>query len=376
MRRLPALLIALILPTAQPLLLGAVVSTGTLLVSQAPAQAQTAGAAAKVAQAVTVRIEGATQGSGVLVKREGNRYTVLTAWHVVSGQRPGEELDIYTPDGIRHKATVQSHGEILDLAELAFVSSENYRVAVISEQSGNDQLKAKILVAGYPLGKPLVIGEGESYGFATNPRSRNGGYTLQYWVATDFGMSGGPLLLGDGSLLGIHGESDISTGQKEARRNALAIPIAFYVIAKAEGESLGGDRQAFAQFDMLRTAIDWSVAGYRSQSEGDYSKAVVEFGKAIALEPNWGKHWGDRGIAKAMQGNYEPAIADITRAINLVISGNQDSVGSGNSLLAALYFSRAKCWQLLGRRDLAMSDIVNASKHAKSPHDRKMLGLE
>jgi hypothetical protein len=85
MRRLPALVAALLLPVAQPFLLGTAVGTGALLVSQAPAQPQSAEDVAKAAQAITVRIEGATQGSGVLVKREGNRYTVLTAWHVVSG---------------------------------------------------------------------------------------------------------------------------------------------------------------------------------------------------------------------------------------------------------------------------------------------------
>jgi len=103
MRRLPALVAALLLPAAQPLLLGTALSTVSLLVSEAAAQAQSQEAVGKVAQAITVRIEAATQGSGVLVKREGNRYTVLTAWHVVSGQRPGEDLDINTSDGQRHQ---------------------------------------------------------------------------------------------------------------------------------------------------------------------------------------------------------------------------------------------------------------------------------
>jgi len=70
MRRLPALVAALLLPAAQPVLLGTALSSASLLVSQAPAQAQSAEAVGKVAQAITVRIEGATQGSGVLVKRE------------------------------------------------------------------------------------------------------------------------------------------------------------------------------------------------------------------------------------------------------------------------------------------------------------------
>jgi len=123
MRRLPALVAALLLPAAQPLLLGTALSTASLLVSEAPAQAQSQEAVGKVAEAITVRIEGATQGSGVLVKRDGNRYTVLTAWHVVSGQRPGEELDIYTPDGQRHQLEQGSIKRLrqVDMAVLTFL---------------------------------------------------------------------------------------------------------------------------------------------------------------------------------------------------------------------------------------------------------------
>ena len=46
-----------------------------------------------MAKAITVRIEGATMGS-VLVKNDGDLYTVLTSWHVVKSQGPNEELDI------------------------------------------------------------------------------------------------------------------------------------------------------------------------------------------------------------------------------------------------------------------------------------------
>ena len=102
MRRLSACLAAVWLPLSQPLLVSSVGAGATVLAVQAPGHAQSAEAVGKIAEAITVRIEGATQGSGVLVKREGNRYTVLTAWHVVSGQTPGEELDLYTPDGKRH----------------------------------------------------------------------------------------------------------------------------------------------------------------------------------------------------------------------------------------------------------------------------------
>ena len=97
-RRRTALVAALsLLPLGQPLLLGTlgITTATTAVVLQAPpVVAQDASAVAKVAKAITVRIEGATQGSGVIVKKEGNRCTVLTAWHVVKFNKQREELAI------------------------------------------------------------------------------------------------------------------------------------------------------------------------------------------------------------------------------------------------------------------------------------------
>jgi len=62
MRRLPALFAALLLPAAQLLLLSTALSTASLLVSEAPAQAQSQEVVGRVAQAITVSIEGAAQG--------------------------------------------------------------------------------------------------------------------------------------------------------------------------------------------------------------------------------------------------------------------------------------------------------------------------
>lgn len=115
-RRRTALAAALsLLPLGQPLMLGTLgITTATTAVLLEPSAAlaqdasaveslvKSAYAVARIAEGITVRIEGATQGSGVLVKKEGNRYTVLTAWHVVEGNRPGEGLAIFTPDEQEH----------------------------------------------------------------------------------------------------------------------------------------------------------------------------------------------------------------------------------------------------------------------------------
>ena len=71
-----------LLPMGQPMLLGTLTaSTAAIVLSASKAQAKDASEIARIAKAITVRIIGATEGSGVLVRKERNRYTVLTAWH-------------------------------------------------------------------------------------------------------------------------------------------------------------------------------------------------------------------------------------------------------------------------------------------------------
>ena len=152
MRHLPALVYALLLPLSQLILLGTAVSSVTFLVSKSPAHAYSAEAVAKIAEAITVRIEGASQGSGVLVRRDGNRYTVLTAWHVVEGQRPGEELDIFTPDGQRRlveQGSIKRLGEV-DMAVLIFTSTNSYQVAPVGDVKSVSS-GSSIYVSCFPL---------------------------------------------------------------------------------------------------------------------------------------------------------------------------------------------------------------------------------
>lgn len=239
MRRLPALVAALLLPAATPVLVGTAISAGALLVAHAPAQAQSAWAVAKVAQTITVRIEGATQGSGVLVKREGSRYTVLTAWHVVSGQRPGEELDIFTPDGQRHKVnqgSIRRLGEV-DMAVLSFSSSSSYEVAQVGDVKSVSS-GSGIFVAGFPLPTSAVptrllrFLKGDVIANTTNAIPN--GYQLLYSNSASLGMAGGAVLNSQGQLVGIHGQGE--TDRKMSAQLGVAVmtgsnqavPITYY----------------------------------------------------------------------------------------------------------------------------------------------------
>ena len=183
---------------------------------------------ADIAKSITVRIEGAsTPASGVLVHREGNRYTVLTAWHVVSAQNPGEELAIYTSDGIQHqldRGSIERVGNV-DLAVLTFTSSSRYEIA--SKNTAAPRTGARIYLYGYPAATtsvPMRISRGSSGEIvgSTSNQSLNG-YELMYatQMPSMTGMSGGPVLDSNGNLIGIHARSE--TNQTQTVEEGVAI---------------------------------------------------------------------------------------------------------------------------------------------------------
>ena len=174
---------------------------------------------ANIAKKITVRLEGAGDpGSGVIVKKNGNRYTVLTAWHVVKDNRIGEELGIITSDEKEHlweSKSLKRLGEV-DMAIITFISNKKYQVAtigdVVSLSEGN-----MIFVAGFPL--PTSSFPVSLYRFLKGNLITNAnvfipdGYQLLYQNPTLPGMSGGPVLNINGELVGIHGRAEINTGK-------------------------------------------------------------------------------------------------------------------------------------------------------------------
>lgn len=236
---------AVLLPLIQPVMLVGTVHVLLCAVTQQPAAAQSAEAVAKVAQAITVRLKGATQGSGVLLEREGNRYTVLTAWHVVSDQKPGEELDIYTSDGQRHpteKGSIKRLGDV-DMAVMNFSSPNSYELAKVGEVMVLS-MGSQIYVSGFPLPSSAVptrllrfkSGLVEAIATVNIPS----GYQLLYSNPTLPGMSGGAVLNAEGQLIGIHGLGVTDSKMTEQEGVAVktgtnqAVPI-FYFGKFAEG---------------------------------------------------------------------------------------------------------------------------------------------
>ena len=177
------------------------VASAIVFTSLSPSQviAQDFSDIADTAKKITVRIEGATQGSGVLVKKEGNTYTVLTAWHVIKDVNPSEELAIITNDGKEHqriKGSAKQLG-VVDLAKLEFKSPIQYKI-ITPKNKINTKSGKKLFVGGFPLSTSAVpyrlfrFLEGNVVASADIPIS--GGYQPLYSNQTLPGMSGGAVL--------------------------------------------------------------------------------------------------------------------------------------------------------------------------------------
>jgi S1-C subfamily serine protease len=168
-----------------------------------------------IARSIGVRIDGANTGSGTIVGHQGDRYFVLTNWHVVDSR---QTAIVQTHDGNRYVVKPNFIRRIpkLDLAVLEFISRSRYRVADIG-RSDRLVIGQTLYVSGWADPTPQI--NDRSYQFLVGNLSGRiatpqDGYSLAYTVSALPGMSGGPILTDRGQLVGIHGRAitDLRTG--------------------------------------------------------------------------------------------------------------------------------------------------------------------
>ena len=80
-------------------------------------------------------------------------------------------------------------------------------------------------------------------------------------------------------------------------------------------------------------AVAFTNRGYAHNNKGDFDRAIADLTRAIALDPKNAVSFSNRGWAYQQKGDYDQAIADLTRAIaldskNAVSFGNRGSVYS------------------------------------------------
>jgi S1-C subfamily serine protease len=153
-----------------------------------------------------------SSGSGILVQRQGNIYTLLTNWHVFTfSDRPS----ILTADGQRYallEAPQQLGGA--DMAIARFSSHLSYEVAPLSPYPAT--VGEPVYAAGFPmyywgtvqttfdLGVDAFQLTWGNVSLVLN-KSLAQGYRLGYTNRIESGMSGGPIFSDRGLLLGING---------------------------------------------------------------------------------------------------------------------------------------------------------------------------
>jgi serine protease Do len=173
-----------------------------------------------LARLVSVRVlTDKGDGSGVIVKRQGDRYLILTNDHVINDKR-NRELSVVTNDGLSHpaqKMPMPANLKNLDLAILQFQSNKSYTVVRIS----NTSVENGDIV--YGVGFPSWYWQNETplptrnwqvqraFKFASGQiemlldKSLFRGYQIGYTSDIESGMSGGAILNESGELLGLNG---------------------------------------------------------------------------------------------------------------------------------------------------------------------------
>jgi uncharacterized repeat protein (TIGR02543 family) len=149
-------------------------------------------------------------GSGVIYKRDGNTYYVLTNEHVVSGYVTGQfSITLFTPTGEvkipKHQVTLHKSSITHDLAVLSFTSTQNFSVI---EMADVDDLHVGEFV--FAIGSPLDLPNTRTFGIISQlnrPMADDYGLntlTIQHTAPINPGNSGGALVDIYGRLVGIN----------------------------------------------------------------------------------------------------------------------------------------------------------------------------
>ena len=163
----------------------------------------------QIAKPATVLIEGTGSGSGVIFRKQGNKYFVLTAKHVVEKPEP---YRLSTSDGQQYSIPASEIQKIpdVDLAIISFASPQSYPTIKVGN---SDRLSEgdSVYIAGWPAAGAAIphiyqLTSGAISGLS--PRPLPGGYRLIYTNVTRAGMSGGPIFNDQAEVIGIHGQAE------------------------------------------------------------------------------------------------------------------------------------------------------------------------
>ena len=397
--------------------LGTGITTAALVITQTiPAIAKSATEIAAIAIATTVKIEntlGIPGGSGVIIAKKNNTYTVLTANHVVVN--PNVSYIVKIKDEQHSVDTVKSLKEEtgLDLAVVTFTSNMAYSTATFGD-SKYASAGANVYVSGFPLSVDVKSDREHEFttGMITSIReTANEGYAMRYQALTRRGMSGGPVFDTSGHLVGIHGQGDVIGSVKNESSSIpeplktgfnAAIPTDSFLDSlavaqlnesdlivdggKPDEEDTGVDFEATKKYvegiELLQSgdasrANDYLIEaatenpnnalavyyqGLIDYTQRDISSAIASYNKAIAVNPNFSLAYFSRGLANYRMGDKQKALEDYDKALQI------------NPTDPWSYLNRGIVREDLNNIEGALADYDNAIKidpdYGKSYHNR------
>ena len=322
------------------------------------------------AKQFTVRIDSSSNanGSGIIIAKEGNTYTVLTSAHVLCERQDatkpcgGFNYEIFAPDGNKYpvdKSSIKIE-EGVDLAVVKFKSSENYQIATLANYNPNED--DYMFTAGYPKLKNkspwrFTIGrifdkergliqanqsdfQNDDSGRLQSASSLTGGYELVYTSITYGGMSGGPVLDSLGRVIGIHGRSEgEQAGDVPVQIGySLGVPVSTFLglasrlgtkpqqLENTRSPQLNAQKKKSIKEAILSTdvsegnatAAQWLERGNQLWRSRRYDEAVKAFDEAIKQKPAFVylAYYG-KGLALARQGKLKESIAALEQAVKL-----------------------------------------------------------
>ena len=292
------------------------------LVSQiSPAVALTPVEIGQIAAQTTVRIDRCSQGSGVIIQKNSNTYTVLTAAQAVRGSG----CEIVTPDNDRYQiSNVKVFSNNIDLAVFSFTSTKNYPIAKLVGNSNLIEVGAPVYVFGSspsPTNSKPVSKFTKGDVVSNSSQQQPKGYSLTYSNNNPSERNGSPIWNDRGEPIAIQGQSDIDPKFPATRKYNLRVKTGYRLgitidtftkFASAAG--IDGYKSAIAP---TKTPVDDLItSAVFKESRGDYRGMLADLDRAIFLDSQNARLYYSRGVAKSMLGNPD-AIEDYSRAIDL-----------------------------------------------------------